>query len=86
MDQCMEKGLRNILNLASSQSRSNSSRPLKISPGCENDQYPRDRDRTEREDSGIAFAPDISSRRSSHSNGGAVPSWQQQVLQPPRHQ
>lgn len=82
----MEKGLRNILNLASSHSRGNSIRHSKISPGCETDQFPRDRDRAEREDSGIAFAPEGSSRRSSHSNGGAIPAWQHQVLQPPRHQ
>ena len=79
----MEKGLKNMLNLASSQSRNNSNRHSKISTGSENDQYLRDR--AEREDSGIAFAGESSSRRSSHSNGGAMPTWQQ-ILQPHRHQ
>jgi hypothetical protein len=79
----MEKGLRNILNLAASHSRSNSNRHSKISAGSENDQYLRDR--AEREDSGIAFAGESSSRRSSPSNnGGAMPTWNQ-ILQPPRH-
>ncbi len=86
MIQCMEKGLRNLLNLASSHSRGSSSRHSNISPGYETDRFPRDRDRAEREDSGIAFPPEGSSRRSSHSNGGAVPSWQHQVLQPPQYQ
>jgi hypothetical protein len=84
MIQCMEKGLRNILNLASSHSRTNSNRHSKISTGSENDQYLRDR--SEREDSGIAFAAgESSSRRSSHSNGGAMPTFNQ-ILQHPRHQ
>jgi hypothetical protein len=81
--QCMEKGLRNMLSLASSQSRSNSNRHSKISTGSDTDQYLRER--AEREDSGVAFAGDSSSRRSSHSNAGAMPTWQQ-ILQPPRHQ
>ncbi len=82
----MEKGLRNMLNLAASHSRGSSSRHSKISPRCDTDQFPGDHDRAEREDSGIAFAREGSSRRSSPSNGGAVPSWQHQVLQQPRYQ
>ncbi len=81
--QCMEKGIRHILNLASSHSRSTSNRHSKISTGSENDQYLRDH--AEREDSGIAFAGDSSSCRSSHSNGGGMPTWNQ-LLQPPRQQ
>lgn len=84
---CMEKGLRNMLNLASSHSRANiSNRHTRISNNGGTETEQNLRDRTEREDSGVAFAGESSRSRRSHSAGAAVPSWQQQILQSPRHQ
>ena len=71
----MEKGLRNMLNIAASHSRSYSNWHSKVSVDNEMERYLRDR--AEREDSGIAFAGDSSSCRSSHSNSNSgATTWQ----------